>query len=126
MEQNLQLNNPVDTLFIDTSGLDYLVDMLAFDVYDNKTVCVAVDTLPFWIRRYITKLKKEEKLSCFVFWTMGEPTTCETEDKIEAYFSTIFPHATEIFFEANTTEANEITNILIELAESLKSKIKNN
>ena len=106
------------------SGMDALIDALALNIYLQKSIYVGIDELPFWIRRFMAQHKKNTGHAPFC-WTIGEPTTCDEEDRIEAYFKNRFPNAVEIVFDSNSKSAKELNTDFAEHGEyinSLKNK----
>lgn len=104
--------------------MDSLIDSLSHDMYLGKSMYVGVNELPFWIQRFIAQHKKKYIGYAPIIWTMGEPTTCEIEDRIEAYFKNQFPNIEVIALEANANIARELNEAFIEHGEYVDSKQK--
>lgn len=101
--------------------MDSLIDSISHDIYLGRSLYVGINELPFWIQRFIAQQKKNTGHAP-ICWTMGEPTTCEIEDRIETYFKNHFPNIEVIALEANAEDARELNEVFIEHGEYIDSK----
>jgi hypothetical protein len=115
------LSKPEFTSLKSSSFMDSLVDSLAHDIYLQKSLYVGINELPFWIQRFMVR-HKQNTGNAPIIWTMGEPTTCEIEDRIETYFKNRFPNAEVIAFESNAEIAKELNEAFYEHGEYIDSK----
>jgi hypothetical protein len=101
--------------------MDSLIDSLAYDTYVGEFISVGINDLPFWIQRFIAQHKKN-KGHAPVSWTMGQPTTCEIEERIEFYFKNRFPNVEVIGLESNAEVAKDLNETLAKHGEYIHSK----
>lgn len=102
-----------------SSGFDALMDALALEVRASATVFAGVDTFPFWFKRELVKHCKATG-QVFTIWTMDEPRTSEIQQRMEDYLKKRFPVAKEIVFERSAAFAEEVTRLLIDLANDIE------
>lgn len=102
------------------SGFDSLIDSMAYCTVRGTTVHVGVDELPFWILRGLVEHSRKNNGYKSVCWKIGEPTTTANEHKAEEWFKQRYPGAVEIAFYPNKRSADELRQLLLDLAEDLQ------
>jgi hypothetical protein len=121
-ENDLAKIESMDDLDIKPNNfMDLLIDSLSHDMYLGRSIYVGINDLPFWIQRFIAQHKKN-KGHAPVSWTMGQPTTCEIEDRIEFYFKNRFPNVEVIGLESNAEAAKDLNETLAKHGEYIDSK----
>jgi hypothetical protein len=100
------------------NGFDVLIDQMAISVKRQTVVFLAVEDLPFFVRRYLVEKYRETGRKPGV-WTMGEPATGDVEQRIEAWLKARYPHAIEISIQPNRKSAEEMEEMFVGYAEGL-------